>query len=85
LGLLCVGAARSRYRLPERHRARAGGRATEQQLIDKLRHIAALYAGATTAGERAAALKAHERVAARLDRERRVLGTEYRFTMADGF
>ena len=58
---------------------------TEQQLIDKLRRIAALYAGATTAGERAAAQKAHERVSARLDRERRVLETEYRFTMADGF
>ncbi len=58
---------------------------TEQDLIEKLRRIAALYAGATTVGERAAALRAHERVSTRLDQQRRVQRTEYRFTMADGF
>jgi len=57
----------------------------EQDLIDKLRRIQALYLGATTAGERAAAEKAYERVSSRLHQERHVEITEYKFTMSDAF
>lgn len=57
---------------------------TEQQLREKLRKIAALFEGASTAGERSAAAAAIERVKQAL----RALGqteqpVEYRFSMAD--
>ncbi len=57
----------------------------ERDLIDKLKRIQALYLGAATAGERAAAQKAYERVRTRLEQERYTKTTEYRFTMADHF
>ena len=57
----------------------------ERELIDKLRRIQALYLGAATAGERAAAHKAYERVRTRLEQERYTKATEYKFTMADHF
>jgi len=57
----------------------------ERELIEKLRRIQALYVGATTAGERAAAHKALERVSTRLEQERYVKTTEYKFSMGDHF
>ncbi len=52
-----------------------------ERLIDKLRRIEALFAGATTAGERAAAGNALERMLARLaEAEQRDPATEYRFS-----
>jgi hypothetical protein len=59
---------------------------TEQQLREKLRKIAALFEGATTTGERAAAAAAIERVKKALgltmQAERPV---EYQFTLSDGW
>jgi hypothetical protein len=56
----------------------------EAKLIDKLARIEALFAGATTAGERDAAAAARERI---LERLRSLQGqdppVEYRFTMTD--
>ena len=57
----------------------------EQALIEKLRRIQALYVGASTAGERAAAHKAFERVQMRLEQQRFTQPTEYKFTLQDGF
>jgi hypothetical protein len=56
----------------------------EAKLIDKLRRIEALFKGATTQGERAAAASARERVVERL-REVEDLAppVEYKFSMAD--
>jgi len=56
----------------------------EASLIEKLRRIEALHAGATTDGERIAAAEAKKRILARLEE----LGTadppvEYRFKIAD--
>jgi hypothetical protein len=56
----------------------------EKKLADKLRRIEALYAGATTAGERLAAANARERIRERL----RILqshaeAVEYRFSLGD--
>ena len=56
----------------------------EQKLIEKLRRIEALYAGAATSGERVAAANARDRVRERL----RILGSravavECRFSLAD--
>lgn len=56
----------------------------EQKLIDKLRLIERLAAGATTKGEEVAAELAKERILERLRRiEKEDPPVEYRFTMAD--
>jgi hypothetical protein len=56
----------------------------EGALRDKLRKIEALFAGAATAGERAAAGAAAERIRARLrDSERRERAVEMRFSLPD--
>ncbi|MFT4625927.1 MAG: tRNA nucleotidyltransferase (CCA-adding enzyme) [Myxococcota bacterium] len=57
----------------------------ERDLINKLRQIGALYTGATTEGERIAALKAYERVQGRLEQERYTKPVEYKFTMANSY
>jgi hypothetical protein len=56
----------------------------EDTLRDKLRKIEALFAGAATAGERAAAGAAAERIRARLrESERRERAVEIRFSLPD--
>lgn len=56
----------------------------EEALRDKLRKIEALFAGAATAGERAAAGAAAERIRARLrESERRERAVEIRFSLPD--
>ncbi|MFQ5353293.1 MAG: hypothetical protein ACE5D3_09530, partial [Candidatus Binatia bacterium] len=56
----------------------------EARLIDKLRLIEALFAGATTKGEKVAAERARSRILERLKLlEREDPPIEYRFTMAD--
>lgn len=57
----------------------------ERDLVEKLKRIQALYVGAATAGERAAAQKAYERVHTRLEQERYVRPTTYKFTLGDAF
>lgn len=56
----------------------------EDRLIEKLRLIEAVFAGATTAGEKVAAERARNRILEKLKRlEKEVPSAEYRFTMAD--
>ncbi len=56
----------------------------EAKLLQKLRDLEALFAGATTAGERVAAGSARERIVARLhETERADPPVEYRFTVRD--
>lgn len=56
----------------------------ERTLIEKLRRIEALFAGATTRGERDAAAEARERIQQRLAaRERTDAPREYRFSLPD--
>lgn len=56
----------------------------EQKLLEKLRKVEALSAGATTEGERSAAENARERILARLKSlEQLDPPVEYRFTMSD--
>lgn len=56
----------------------------EARLIEKLKSIEALFAGATTKGEREAAERARERIMARLaELEKEDPPIEYQFTMAD--
>ena len=56
----------------------------EQKLIDKLRLIERLVAGATTKGEEVAAERAKERILERLRRfEKEDPPVEYKFTMTD--
>jgi hypothetical protein len=58
----------------------------EQELREKLRRIEALYAGATTPGERVAAAAAMDRIRARLNESERVeKPIEYKFTLADSW
>lgn len=58
----------------------------EQDLIDKLRRIEALFAGATTEGERAAAQAARERIQSRLKAlEAADPPVDYRFTVSDAW
>lgn len=58
--------------------------AAEHELREKLRRIEALYAGATTEGERMAAKAAMERIRKRLSETERVeQAIEYKFTFAD--
>lgn len=57
---------------------------SETDLLDKLRKIEALFAGATTAGEKAAAGAAADRIRARLQQaERREIGVEVKFSLPD--
>jgi hypothetical protein len=56
----------------------------EARLIDKLRHIEALFSGATTAGERIAADEARKRIRARLKQVAKTdPPVEYRFKLVD--
>jgi len=56
----------------------------ERTLIDKLRRIEALFAGAATEGERIAAAEARHRIQLRLHEVARTdPPVEYRFTLAD--
>jgi hypothetical protein len=56
----------------------------ESKLIEKLRRIEALYAGATTDGEKDAAERARQRILERLGAwERKEPAIEYRFSMND--
>ena len=56
----------------------------EARLIEKLRAIEALFAGATTEGEKVAAERASDRIRERIKLlEQEDPPTEYRFTMAD--
>jgi len=58
----------------------------ESKLIEKLRLIEALYAGAATPGERVAAEKARDRILERLRRtEHEDPPVEFQFSMADGW
>lgn len=59
---------------------------TESELKDKLRKIEALFAGATTPGERLAAQDARHRILAKLhEMEREERPEEMRFTLGDGW
>jgi hypothetical protein len=56
----------------------------ESKLIEKLRRIEALHAGATTDGERVAAAEAKKRILARLAEVQKAdPPVEYKFTLAD--
>ncbi len=56
----------------------------EDRLIERLRRIEALFAGATTDGEKIAAERAQQRILERLQAwEREAPPIEYRFTMSD--
>ena len=58
----------------------------EQRLIEKLRRIEALFAGATTDGERVAAAGAAERIRRRLDNTAQSdPPIEHRFSVTDGW
>lgn len=58
----------------------------EARLLEKLRRIEALFAGATTEGEREAAASARRRIQARLDGiEREEPPIEYKFTLGDAW
>jgi hypothetical protein len=58
----------------------------ESRLLEKLRAVEALFAGATTDGERAAAAEARTRIQLRLrDLEVSDPPVEYRFTLGDGW
>jgi hypothetical protein len=58
----------------------------EAKLREKLSKIEALFAGATTEGERVAAAEARQRIQARLESaERADPAVEYRFTLGDGW
>jgi hypothetical protein len=62
------------------------GAVDESKLLQKLRDLEALFAGATTDGERVAAGTARERILGRLhELERSDTPVEYRFTLADGW
>jgi len=63
-----------------------GAMTTESELKDKLRKIEALFAGATTEGERLAAQDARHRILARLrEAENRERVVEMRFSLGDGW
>lgn len=58
----------------------------ESDLLEKLRKIERLYAGAATPGEKEAAAEAMARIRQRLDATARVeRSIEYRFTLTDGW
>jgi len=57
---------------------------TEEQLLEKLRLIENLFAGATTPGERNAAANAFERIKQRLEETKESAPpVEYKFSMSD--
>ncbi|HCN28063.1 MAG TPA: hypothetical protein DIT64_04640 [Verrucomicrobiales bacterium] len=59
---------------------------TESELLEKLRKIERLHAGAATPGERDAAADALERIRRRLGEVQRVeKAIEFKFTLADGW
>lgn len=59
---------------------------TERELRERLRKIEALFAGATTPGERLAAKEARDRILARLkDFEARERPEEMKFSLGDGW
>ena len=59
---------------------------TEEKLLEKLRAIEALFAGAATAGEKNAAGHARQRILDRLESwERRDPPIEYKFTLQDAW
>lgn len=59
---------------------------TEQELKEKLRKIEALFAGASTHGEREAAMAARDRIRAKLkDFEAQERPVEMKFTLGDGW
>ena len=59
---------------------------TEAELLEKLRKIERLHAGAATPGERDAAADALERIRGRLSAVERVeKAIEFKFTLADGW
>lgn len=58
----------------------------DKDLLEKLRKIERLYAGATTPGEKVAAADAMARITRRLqETERRETAIEYKFTLADAW
>jgi hypothetical protein len=58
----------------------------EAKLREKLSRIEALFAGATTEGERVAAAEARRRIQARLESAGRIdPAVEYRFTLGDAW
>lgn len=58
----------------------------EARLLEKLRHIEALFAGAATDGERVAAAEARARIQLRLKQtEEADPPMEYKFSVADGW
>ena len=58
----------------------------DKDLLEKLRKIERLYAGATTAGEKVAAADAMARITRRLqETERTETAIEYKFTLADAW
>ncbi len=58
----------------------------EQDLLDKLRKIERLYAGATTHGEKEAAAEAIARIKRRLGEAAKIdRPVEYKFTLVDGW
>ena len=58
----------------------------EQDLLDKLRKIERLYAGAATPGEKEAAADAMERIKRRLGETAKIeRPIEYKFTLSDGW
>ena len=60
------------------------GELDEARLIEKLRRVEALFAGASTAGEKAAAGSARQRILDRLGlREREAPPVEYKFSLGD--
>ncbi len=57
----------------------------EARLIEKLRAIEALFAGATTPGEKVAAAQAKDKLRERLEQIEREELVEYRFSLADAW
>ena len=58
----------------------------EGKLLEKLRRIEALHAGATTAGERTAAAEAKQRILGRLAQQREAdPPVEYKFSLGNGW
>jgi hypothetical protein len=58
---------------------------TENELLEKLRKVERLFAGATTPGERVAAADAMQRIKQRLKEQAgKEKEIEYKFTLADG-
>ena len=66
------------------HKEKEIGSVDEDRLIEKLRLVEGLFAGATTEGEKAAAVSAKQRILDRLSRwEQQAPPTEYKFSLGD--